>query len=238
MAPQPSPAVAPGGSTGRRHPLSCLPTGWPEGEREAKRRALRRVLDGAVAGNEGGLYYYQGLHDVAAVLLFVCGEPAAYRLLRALAACHLRDCTRPDLAAATETLRLLYPILEQVGCVCVCVCVCVCDRRKERDLQLGGVAHTLASRRRGAATTLFLSSLCTAVRHRAVPLSAGAAGAGAGGALLCAQARRSMHSKGRTAPGGALHGLAPCSVAHPSNLSPAPSLIPSRPAALLTAAGT
>lgn len=87
--------------------------GWPEGEREAKRRALRRVLDGAVAGNEGGLYYYQGLHDVAAVLLFVCGEPAAYRLLRALAACHLRDCTRPDLAAATETLRLLYPILEQ-----------------------------------------------------------------------------------------------------------------------------
>lgn len=56
-----------------------------------------------------------GLHDIAAVLLFVCGgEVAAHRMLRALARGHLRDCTRPDLGAATETLSLLYPILEQV----------------------------------------------------------------------------------------------------------------------------
>lgn len=59
-----------------------------------------------------------GLHDIAAVLLFVLGsELAAYRTLRALASTHLRDCTRPDLAAATETLSLLYPILEQVRLV-------------------------------------------------------------------------------------------------------------------------
>lgn len=52
---------------------------------------------------------------MAAVLLFVCGaEVPAYRLLRALVRGQLRDCTRRDLAAATETLRLLYPILEQV----------------------------------------------------------------------------------------------------------------------------
>lgn len=87
--------------------------GWTDAEREAQRAALRRVLDAAVAGNAGGVHYYQGLHDIAAVLLFVCGELPAHRLLRALAACHLRDCTRPDLAAATETLRLLYPILQQ-----------------------------------------------------------------------------------------------------------------------------
>ena len=56
-----------------------------------------------------------GLHDIAAVLLFVLGsELSAYRLLRALASTQLRDCTRPNLGAATETLRLLYPILEQV----------------------------------------------------------------------------------------------------------------------------
>lgn len=56
-----------------------------------------------------------GLHDIAAVLLFVLdSELAAYRTLRALASTHLRDCTRPDLGAATETLSLLYPILEQV----------------------------------------------------------------------------------------------------------------------------
>ncbi|KAI3436556.1 hypothetical protein D9Q98_005972 [Chlorella vulgaris] len=87
--------------------------GWSDAEREVKRAALRHVLDAAVAGNKAGLFYYQGLHDIAAVLLFVCGELPACRLLRALAEGHLRDCTRPDLAAATETLRLLYPILEQ-----------------------------------------------------------------------------------------------------------------------------
>jgi hypothetical protein len=97
--------------------LPCLalasPAGWSEEDREGKRAALRRVLDGVVAGNASGIFYYQGLHDIAAVLLFVCGELPAYRLLRALAGVHLRDCTRPDLAATTETLRLLYPILEQ-----------------------------------------------------------------------------------------------------------------------------
>lgn len=53
-----------------------------------------------------------GLHDIAAVLLFVCGERLAWRMLSALVACHLRDCTRRELGAATEMLRLLYPILE------------------------------------------------------------------------------------------------------------------------------
>lgn len=96
-------------------PPSSPATGWSDAEREVKRAALRHVLDAAVAGNKAGLFYYQGLHDIAAVLLFVCGELPACRLLRALAEGHLRDCTRPDLAAATETLRLLYPILEQVG---------------------------------------------------------------------------------------------------------------------------
>lgn len=95
-------------------PRASCAAGWAEDERAARRAALRRVLDATVAGNAGGLHYYQGLHDIAAVLLFVCGERAAHRLLRALGACHLRDCTRPDLAAATESLRLLYPILQQV----------------------------------------------------------------------------------------------------------------------------
>ena len=67
-----------------------------------------------------------GLHDIAAVLLFVCGsELAAWRLLHALAGGHLRDCTRVDLAAATETLRLLYPILERArgGDPCIPACL-------------------------------------------------------------------------------------------------------------------
>lgn len=88
--------------------------GWSEEAREERRGALRRVLNAAVGGNAAGVHYYQGLHDVAAVLLFTCDEAAAYRLLAHLAGCHLRDCTRPTLDAAVEMLSLLYPILKQV----------------------------------------------------------------------------------------------------------------------------
>ena len=87
--------------------------GWGEAERAERRGALRRVLDATIASNARGVHYYQGLHDIAAVLLFVCGERLAYRMLAHLTTCHLRDCTRHDLGAATEVLRLLYPILEQ-----------------------------------------------------------------------------------------------------------------------------
>lgn len=85
--------------------------GWTDEERDKKRAALKRILDATIAGNAGDLHYYQGLHDVAAVLLFVCGEAPAYRMLSRLAQCHLRDCTRPKLEAAIEALSLLYPIL-------------------------------------------------------------------------------------------------------------------------------
>ena len=85
--------------------------GWSDEERDKKRAALKRVLDATIAGNAGDLHYYQGLHDVAAVLLFVCGEAPAYRMLSRLAQCNLRDCTRPKLDAAIEALTLLYPIL-------------------------------------------------------------------------------------------------------------------------------
>ena len=42
----------------------------------------------------GSASYYQGLHDIAAVLLFVTGPMPAYAMLRQLVSCHLRDCTR------------------------------------------------------------------------------------------------------------------------------------------------
>lgn len=86
--------------------------GWTDDARAERRAALKRVLDATVAGNSEDIFYYQGLHDVAAVLLFVAGEAAAYRMLSRLAACHLRDCTRPTLQAAVEVLGMLYPILQ------------------------------------------------------------------------------------------------------------------------------
>lgn len=85
--------------------------GWSETARADKRSALKRIIDASICGNSQDIYYYQGLHDVAAVLLFVVGEQYAYKMLSHLASTQLRDFTRPNLDAAIEVLSLLYPIL-------------------------------------------------------------------------------------------------------------------------------
>ena len=84
---------------------------WTDEERDRERQALKRIVNATVEGNEEGIFYYQGLHDVASVLLFVCGEGAAHSMLARLAHCHLRDCTRSTIQPAISTLKLLYPIL-------------------------------------------------------------------------------------------------------------------------------
>jgi hypothetical protein len=86
--------------------------GWSEEERNEERKRLARVVNASVRGNETGVFYYQGLHDVASVLLLVCGEGAAHGMLEKLVSCHLRDCTRATIDPAIQTLRLLYPLLE------------------------------------------------------------------------------------------------------------------------------
>ena len=71
------------------------PAGWPQDRVDERREALHRVLTASVVrGRPQGVHYYQGMHDVAAVLLLVADEPGAYRMLTHLSTCHLRDCTR------------------------------------------------------------------------------------------------------------------------------------------------
>ncbi|GAB4820014.1 hypothetical protein N2152v2_007060 [Parachlorella kessleri] len=93
--------------------LWSLTKGWSEEARQRQRAALHRLLTACVAGSGGSIRYYQGLHDVAAVLLFAVGERCAFRLLTRLAAQQLRDATRPTLEPVVELLHLLYPILLQ-----------------------------------------------------------------------------------------------------------------------------
>lgn len=66
---------------------------WSDEARDAKRDELRRLLTATVCSNQG-VYYYQGLHDIASVLLFVLGEPLAFVCLRRMVHVQLRDCTR------------------------------------------------------------------------------------------------------------------------------------------------
>lgn len=60
------------------------------------------------------VFYYQGLHDVASVLLMVLGERSAGPLLAELSCVHLRDCTQPNIDAVLELLGMLFPILSTI----------------------------------------------------------------------------------------------------------------------------
>ncbi|KAK9809873.1 hypothetical protein WJX72_000719 [[Myrmecia] bisecta] len=87
--------------------------GWSDAERQTKRMALQNILNAVVCAYPGDVYYYQGLNDIAAVLLFVAGEKAAVQMLAHLTRCHLRDCSRPTLEPVLELLGLLMPILRE-----------------------------------------------------------------------------------------------------------------------------
>ena len=81
---------------------------WIPASAGAEARArLSRVIRGVLATHPGECRYYQGLHDVAAVLLLVCGD-AAPAVLDRLVVGHLRDAVRGGgLDSVLETLRLL-----------------------------------------------------------------------------------------------------------------------------------
>ncbi|KAF6262982.1 rab-GTPase-TBC domain-containing protein [Scenedesmus sp. NREL 46B-D3] len=82
-------------------------------EREARRQELQRLLNAVVVKHEGCVHYYQGLHDVAAVLLLVAGELPAFDMLCRLATGHLRDATRPSLDPVIELLGLMQLIVRE-----------------------------------------------------------------------------------------------------------------------------
>lgn len=71
------------------------------------RAKLSRVIQGVLASHTFECRYYQGLHDVAAILILVCGD-AAPAVLDRLVLGHLRDNVRGGgLDAVLDTLRLL-----------------------------------------------------------------------------------------------------------------------------------
>lgn len=78
--------------------------------RDHWRSALHRVLTALCLKHEGRVSYYQGMHDIAAVLVLTTGEHAAFRILDRLATSLLRDYTQPSLEPAARALALL-PLL-------------------------------------------------------------------------------------------------------------------------------
>ena len=69
-------------------------------------------MDATVVEGGGGVHYYQGLHDVASVLLLNCGEFPAFTMLRRLVRHQLQDCAGPSLEPVLKSLELLLPIVK------------------------------------------------------------------------------------------------------------------------------
>ncbi|KAK3252943.1 hypothetical protein CYMTET_37784 [Cymbomonas tetramitiformis] len=89
--------------------LYAFTSTWTDEARNEKQLVLQRLLNNVVSGQQD-VHYYQGLHDIAGVLLLVLGEGVATRAVERLATHHLRDCTRPNLEPIMDTLRLM-PVL-------------------------------------------------------------------------------------------------------------------------------
>eukprot|EP00793_Prasinoderma_coloniale_P002349 PRCOL_00002857-RA len=85
-----------------------------EDELEAQRAELKELLNGVCGANAGEVHYYQGLHDVASVLLLTLGQRAAFVALERLARTHLREYVRSDLSASLVRLELLPVLLRRV----------------------------------------------------------------------------------------------------------------------------
>ena len=83
--------------------------GWSEKVRNKRRRALARVVNATFDESQ---HYYQGFHDVSAVVLDVAGfdpsgERRALAICRALARRRLSDACRKDFGDVSTSLKLL-----------------------------------------------------------------------------------------------------------------------------------
>lgn len=99
---------------------------WSKQDVPDLKLALEKVIVDALR-HDPYLHYYQGLHDVAQLLLVVCGEPRAKLLLRRMCVTYLRDFMLSTLQPTTIMLFLVFDIIK------------VADRQLHRHLKAIGV---------------------------------------------------------------------------------------------------
>lgn len=93
--------------------FNFYPTGASGELLKADRQALYELIV-HVLRLHPSLAYFQGLHDIAQVLLLVLGRRRAVPVLEHLALTRLRDFMMPDLESSVDHLRLIPPLLAQV----------------------------------------------------------------------------------------------------------------------------
>jgi hypothetical protein len=96
-------------------------------QREVQRAALLRVLNGVVS-KHSGLHYWQGLHQICAVLLVTTGSEAlSAALLERMLLYPLHSCAAKDLGPVLNLLDLVFPLLAR------------CDPELERFFRASGL---------------------------------------------------------------------------------------------------
>ncbi|CAM9833663.1 unnamed protein product [Pylaiella littoralis] len=84
---------------------------WKRHRQRSKREKLRDVINAVVRKYDGVLNYYQGYHDVVAVLLLVTGDTKlTYALTERASHYFFRDCMRTDFGVLTYLMHLLPAI--------------------------------------------------------------------------------------------------------------------------------
>ncbi|KAL0491612.1 hypothetical protein AKO1_010314 [Acrasis kona] len=82
-------------------------------ERLSKRRQLSRLVNSCLL-DDPGLHYFQGFHDVATVMLLVCGESAALPCLSRISHNHLYEAMNTkSLGEVLNVLPLIHVILSE-----------------------------------------------------------------------------------------------------------------------------
>ncbi|KAN0040715.1 hypothetical protein ACTA71_009053 [Dictyostelium dimigraforme] len=81
--------------------------------RNRKKPELTRIVN-AVLSIHPQLYYFQGYHEIASVLLLVTDESLAFAMLERLSIYHFNDCMLPNFAEVLKVLNLIFPLISMV----------------------------------------------------------------------------------------------------------------------------
>ncbi|EAL65971.1 RabGAP/TBC domain-containing protein [Dictyostelium discoideum AX4] len=81
--------------------------------RNRKKPELTRIVN-AVLSIHPQLYYFQGYHEIASVLLLISDESLAFAMLERLSIYHFNDCMLPNFAEVLKVLNLIFPLISMV----------------------------------------------------------------------------------------------------------------------------
>eukprot|EP00038_Savillea_parva_P011567 m.198439 g.198439 ORF g.198439 m.198439 type:complete len:412 (+) comp20448_c0_seq1:23-1258(+) len=87
-----------------------FPKGIKQAERVQLRKSITDFLD-AILGGSPELHYYQGFHEICAVLMLTCGRRRGLQLGRILVHCHIRDYLEPTLQSSISHCELIFALL-------------------------------------------------------------------------------------------------------------------------------